>query len=292
MISAIPISYINLTKKGGMASFNALTNKQLRLLVKDFVNTLEIPEFKFSEVVKFFKRYYPEESFDGHKGLAGILTYLLKMGEGLSRENPRKLFNIPPTVVMFVVEVLNRMTNGEIHLEVVFEDNLFYITKKDILPLIGVINHDQSADDLQKVLLKAFRSPETFSLQEKLRALWRNREEVPAVEAPAEEVPAEEVPVEEIPAVEVPAVEVPAVEAPTVETPAPAAEPVKVPVQEESRSQSIEDLFARIRDLEYKNDSLNIVLDKIEKVVEQGLKLPGNNPEVIGCFYAISAMCS
>ena len=277
MISANSIYYINLTKKGGMASFKDLTYEQLWKLVEDFVNTLEIPKFKFGSMVNFFKWNYPEESVDGHRALAGILTYLLKMGLGLSREKPRKLYKIPPIVVMFVVEVLNRMTNGKIDLEVEFDDNQFYITKKNISPLIGVINEKQSADDLQNVLLNAFRSPQTFSLGKKLRALWRNREEVPAVEAPAEEIPA---------------VEAPVVEAPVVEAPAPVAVPVKVPVQEESRSQSIEDLFDRIRELEGTKDRLNGSLDRIEFLVEQGLKEPDNMHKVMGTLYAIKAMCS
>ena len=268
MISAFSIYYINLTKKGGMASFEDLTYEQLWKLVEDFVNTLDIPKkFQFGTIVNFFKQKYPEESMDGFNALAGLLTYLLKMGLGLSRENPRRLYDIPPIVVMFVVEVLNRMTNGEIDLEVEFENNQFYITQKNISPLIGVINNEQSPDDLQNVLLKAFRSPETFSLEKKLRALRRNREEAPAVE-------------------------VPAVEAPTVEAPAPVAEPVKVPVQEESRSQSIEDLFDRIRELEGTKDRLNGSLDRIEFLVEQGLKEPDNMHKVMGTLYAIKAMCS
>ena len=251
-----------------MASFENLSYEQLGQLVEDFVNTLDIPKkFQFGSMMKFFKNNHPEEAQDGHNGLAGLLTYLLKMGAGLSRENPRKLYKIPRTVVMFLVVVLNRMTSGEIDLEVEFKGNEFYITKKNISPLIGVINHEQSPDDLQNVLLNAFRSPQTFSLGKKLRALWRNREEVPAVEACAEEDP-------------------------VVEAPAHVAEPVKVPVQEESRSQSIEDLFDRIRELEGTKDRLNGSLDRIEFLVEQGLKEPDNIHKVMGTLYAIKAMCS
>ena len=117
MISAISIYYINLTKKGGMASFEDLTYEQLGQLVEDFVNTLDIPKkFQFGSIVNFFKQKYPEESMDGFNALAGLLTYLLKMGLGLSSKNPRKLYKIPRTVVMFLVVVLNRMTSGEMTL--------------------------------------------------------------------------------------------------------------------------------------------------------------------------------